>query len=103
LFNSEDRKKLTNLHTQLTKHIQKLDILFAKNCSEKTAMNAWNEFFHHGYWSNLVENAEDSLIQTSSEQTESSPLMYLGIGALFGIFVVCGVKIYNTFLNNKRE
>lgn len=63
LLVQEDRDKLDNLYTRLNIYIQKLEVLFNDNCTEKQAKDAWYDFFNHDYWvENLNESTRNLLI-----------------------------------------
>lgn len=100
LFDSKDKREITNLSTELTKSIVELDILFAGNCTQTQAMHAWNEFFKHDYWSNLAENAESSLVHMKDEKSESGSLML----SLFVLgAAVIGGTIWLIFKSNREK
>lgn len=50
LLKDKDEDKVKNLCNRLKDKLSKLDILFNEKCSEKEAIEAWNEFFKHDYW-----------------------------------------------------
>lgn len=50
LLKDKDKDKVKNLCNRLKDKLSKLDILFNEKCSEKEAIEAWNEFFKHDYW-----------------------------------------------------
>ena len=50
LLKDKDEDKVKNLCNRLKDKLSKLDILFNDKCSEKEAIEAWNEFFKHDYW-----------------------------------------------------
>lgn len=53
--------KMKNWLNHLSDKIDKLDILFEKNCNQKDAYKAWHEFFNHIFWSNITLLANESL------------------------------------------
>lgn len=46
----KDRVKIENLYNRLSDKLSKLSILFDKSCTYKKAIEAWEEFFNHEYW-----------------------------------------------------
>lgn len=48
-----DRTKLNNWKNRLSSKLNLLSKLFDDNCTYTDAVNAWNEFFAHTYWSSL--------------------------------------------------
>ncbi len=64
LLVQEDRDKIDNLYNRLDLYIQKLDILFDSNCTEKQAKDAWYSFFNHDYWNTSLNESTRSLLNT---------------------------------------
>lgn len=50
LLVQSDRDKMNNLYNRLDAYLNKLDVLFNEDCSEKQAIEAWYEFFKHDFW-----------------------------------------------------
>lgn len=57
-----DETKMNNLCNRLTIYLAKLDILFTDDCTDKQAMEAWNTFFNHSYWSDEIEKLAEATI-----------------------------------------
>ncbi len=58
LHKEAGKTKVKNLYNRLSTYIDKLKVLFDDKCTEKQAIEAWNEFFNHSYSSGMVtENA----------------------------------------------
>ncbi|WP_433746377.1 nucleotide-binding domain-containing protein [Falsibacillus pallidus] len=49
---SSDNDKMTNLFNRLSQQLAKLDVLFESNCTQAKALEAWEGFFNHQYWTN---------------------------------------------------
>lgn len=47
---SSDNDKMTNLYNRLSQQLAKLDVLFESDCTQKKAIEAWECFFNHSYW-----------------------------------------------------
>lgn len=47
---SGDNDKMTNLYNRLSHQLAKLDVLFESNCTQIKAIEAWEGFFNHSYW-----------------------------------------------------
>ena len=58
LYSAKDRQRVKNLCNRLGNALNKLDILFKDTCTEEQAMNAWNEFFNHPFWSVHLRNQQ---------------------------------------------
>lgn len=69
LLTNKDKRKVKNLQTRLTNYMEKLDVLFKDDCTEKQALSAWNEFFNHSYWGDLVNDTDE---KRSLEKSASS-------------------------------
>ncbi len=54
-----DKERINNLHSRLQTYLGKLDILFDDNCSENDALNAWNQFFEHDFWADILNESAD--------------------------------------------
>ena len=50
LLKQSDRDKMNKLCNRLKDKLSKLDVLFNTGCTKKQAIEAWNEFFNHSYW-----------------------------------------------------
>lgn len=63
----KDNIKMENLYKRLDKEIKKLDILFdEENCNLEKALEAWEGFFCHPYWTKLKENAKNGELVSES-------------------------------------
>lgn len=72
ILTDDDKTKITNLKTRLNNFLETLDILFSKECTYNKAINAWNNFFNHSYWSGLI--TESNTLKKSFTATESKEL-----------------------------
>lgn len=74
-FVSKDDVKMTNLYNRLNDKLSKLAILFDEKCTEYQAIEAWEAFFNHSYWTKEKEGAEayigESTIFASKTASES--------------------------------
>lgn len=50
LLKQSDNDKMNNLCNRLKSKLEKLNILFDDECTEKQAIEAWYEFFKHDFW-----------------------------------------------------
>lgn len=55
-----DETKMDNLHNRLSIYLAQLNLLFDDTCTDKQAMEAWNTFFNHSYWSDEIEKLAES-------------------------------------------
>ncbi|WP_191566450.1 nucleotide-binding domain-containing protein [Metabacillus idriensis] len=77
---SKDDTKMTNLYTRLNNELAKLDVLFEEDCTNLQAIEAWEAFFNHSYWtkkkaglSKVVESASfEKSFSTFSEEPEGN-------------------------------
>ncbi|MCM0344860.1 nucleotidyltransferase [Staphylococcus aureus] len=53
-----DYKRMENWKNRLRASLNKLDILFDKECSQEDALQAWSLFFNHSYWNELTESTQ---------------------------------------------
>ncbi|TBR31871.1 nucleotidyltransferase [Staphylococcus pseudintermedius] len=53
-----DYKRMENWKKRLKSSLDKLDILFDKNCLQEDALKAWSQFFNHSYWDELSESTQ---------------------------------------------
>ncbi|MEJ7257843.1 nucleotidyltransferase, partial [Staphylococcus epidermidis] len=49
-----DYKRMKNWKNRLRASLNKLAILFDKECSREDALQAWALFFNHSYWEELA-------------------------------------------------
>ncbi|MCB5337370.1 MULTISPECIES: nucleotide-binding domain-containing protein [Bacillus subtilis group] len=59
-YTDKDKRKVNNLYIRLDTYIKKLDVLFEDGCTREDAINAWCEFFNHGYWEEQKEEHRGS-------------------------------------------
>lgn len=63
LILTEDHKnKVDNLYNRLNSYINKLSVLFEKDCTYEKACNAWYEFFNNEYWKSNIQNQSNNNI-----------------------------------------
>lgn len=67
LLKQSDIDKMNNLNSRLKDKLSKLDLLFDDECTKKQAIEAWNEFFNHSYWTydEKTENRSFSLREST--------------------------------------
>ena len=67
LLKQSDRDKMNNLNSRLKDKLSKLDVLFDDECTKQQAIEAWNEFFKHSYWTydEKTENSSFSLREST--------------------------------------
>ena len=59
LLKQKDKDKVNNLYNRLNDYVDKLDILFADECTEKEAIEAWDEFFNNDFWTYTKEESRN--------------------------------------------
>ncbi|MBY6268866.1 nucleotide-binding domain-containing protein [Parageobacillus thermoglucosidasius] len=59
ILTKKDEEKLENLRKRLDENLQKLDVLFNSDCTEEEALEAWEQFFNHHYWTEQKEKAKE--------------------------------------------
>ncbi|REJ09039.1 nucleotide-binding domain-containing protein [Halobacillus trueperi] len=57
---SSDNDKMTNLYNRLSDQLSKLDILFEPDCTHVKAIEAWEGFFNHSYWTEQKESLSEA-------------------------------------------
>lgn len=63
----KDETKLNNLYTRLDKELKKLNILFDENnCTHEKAVEAWESFFCHSYWTKQKEEIKKGIFVSES-------------------------------------
>lgn len=60
LLVKNDDIKMINLLNRLDANLSKLDILFEDNCTDKQAIEAWETFFNHSFWTEQKEGISKS-------------------------------------------
>ncbi|MBO2945652.1 nucleotidyltransferase [Paenibacillus sp. F411] len=66
LVNS-DSVKMDNLYNRLNDKLGKLDILFESDCTYNQAIEAWEGFFNHSYW---TDQKQEELAQLAKSYTQ---------------------------------
>ena len=56
VYRQIDEQRMGNWKNRLNSKLKDLDILFMEDCTYGQAVHAWNKFFDHTYWENLVDN-----------------------------------------------
>lgn len=56
VYRQIDEQRMGNWKNRLSLKLKELDILFTKSCTYEQAVHAWNNFFDHPYWGDLVDN-----------------------------------------------
>ncbi|WP_370221508.1 cyclic GMP-AMP synthase DncV-like nucleotidyltransferase [Cytobacillus sp.] len=82
---NKDSTKMDNLYNRLKDKIEKLDILFADSCTYKQAVEAWEAFFNHEYW---------------TEQKDKEQRFSKSYGTLFESEVYIDYKETEEFIHN---
>lgn len=57
----KDDMKMVNLYNRLSDKLSKLDILFDDNCTDYQAIEAWEAFFNHPYWTEQKQKLTKAL------------------------------------------
>lgn len=63
-----DKDRIGNLHSRLETCLEKLDVLFDEKCTEHDAVDAWNQFFNHDFWSDILNESADITKSYVAEQ-----------------------------------
>lgn len=68
-----DRQRMNNWKSRLNSKLKELEILFDDKCTYSEAINAWNKFFNHSYWSELttLRESTDFSLNKSSIYTDT--------------------------------
>ena len=87
---SGDDVKMINLYNRLSNQLAKLDILFESSCTTSQAIEAWEGFFNHSYWtvqkeSQSREDISKSAIHHALEESYSYKETEEYIEQFFGI------------------
>jgi hypothetical protein len=61
-----DRDKMDNLYSRLDTYLKKLDVLFNLDCTNKQAIEAWNEIFKHDFWEYDEKNIANAVAVVES-------------------------------------
>lgn len=77
----KDDTKMTNLYNRINNEISKLDALFKEDCTNYEAIEAWEGFFNHPYWTdkkgNLSKAAEFAFVGESLSSYEEESEEYV--------------------------
>ncbi|WP_031517737.1 nucleotide-binding domain-containing protein [Desulfofalx alkaliphila] len=73
IIKESDKTKVENLYNRLSTYIDKLDILFTDGCTKEQAIEAWNDFFNHSYWSDLLTEDTQKANESAYCATETFP------------------------------
>ncbi|MEK4513956.1 cyclic GMP-AMP synthase DncV-like nucleotidyltransferase [Paenibacillus sp. FSL H8-0122] len=68
---SGDSVKMENLYNRLKDKLGKLDILFDSDCTYNQAVEAWEGFFNHSYWTDLKQEERAQMAKSYSQLSES--------------------------------
>ena len=63
-----DKDRIGNLHSRLETCLEKLEVLFDEKCTEHDAVDAWNQFFNHDFWSDILNESADITKSYVAEQ-----------------------------------
>lgn len=66
---SSDSVKMDNLYNRLNDKLSKLDVLFDSKCTYNQAIEAWEEFFNHSYWTE--QKQEEQVAKSYMQRSES--------------------------------
>lgn len=72
----KDDVRLERLQTRLTTYLNKLDVLFDEDCTEKKAIEAWKEFFNHSYWEEQFEQAKETNAVVTKSYARAENALY---------------------------
>lgn len=61
---SSDSVKMENLYNRLNDKLSELDVLFDAGCTYKEAIEAWELFFDHKYWTELKEEEKTQVAKS---------------------------------------
>jgi hypothetical protein len=70
---SKDNTKMENLYNRLNGKLEHLDVLFDDDCTDHQAIEAWELFFNHSYWTDEKEKltkAKESIKFAASMKEE---------------------------------
>lgn len=68
---SKDSIKMDNLYNRLNDKLSKLDVLFEEDCTWNQAVEAWEEFFNHDYWTELKQEKRSQVSKSFASLSES--------------------------------
>lgn len=73
---SKDNAKMDNLYNRLNDKLSKLDVLFDSSCTYNQAIEAWEEFFNHSYWTGQKKEEKVQVENTYASVAESEEFTY---------------------------
>lgn len=71
---SSDSVKMDNLYNRLNDKLSKLDVLFDSDCTYNQAIEAWEAFFNHSYWTDLKQEERTQVAKSFAQMNESQIL-----------------------------
>lgn len=91
-----DYKRMENWKNRLRASLNKLDILFDKECTREDALQSWAMFFNHSYWEELAEqnqrrNISESLLQSFNDTEQFIDELY-PIYEKYNVSIECDVS-----------
>lgn len=89
--------KMDNWLSRLSSKIDSLSVLLDEKCTYKQAVEAWNKFFNHDYWSDLSDKEEcmfeaASLKKSQYSDTEEFIEDLVPINDCYNVWVSCKVQ-----------
>lgn len=103
LLKQKDKDKVTNLYNRLNDYLEKLEVLFLDECTEKDAIEAWYDFFNHDYWTydkneNRASSNNNSMVLSSHNKsiaichdTEEFIENYFAVDIKYNISINCKI------------
>lgn len=64
---ASDNDKMTNLYNRLSFQLAKLNVLFEPSCNQTQAIEAWEGFFNHSYWTNQKQNIKKAFAMEQAD------------------------------------
>jgi hypothetical protein len=112
LHTNKDIEKMKNFSNILSEKISNLDVLFNSSCTTKKAIEAWNDFFNHEFWTYDEESEERALALSESafistgvrlreyDDTEQFIQNIMPVEEKYEIKINCKVKEYELYNKN---
>ncbi|WP_273853102.1 nucleotide-binding domain-containing protein [Guptibacillus spartinae] len=69
---SSDNDKMTNLYNRLSHQLSKLEVLFEPDCTNVKAIEAWEGFFNHSYWTEQKESLSEVGVLKKAHMSSTS-------------------------------
>ena len=69
-YKKEYTNQIIRLREKLEKGLEWLESLFALDCTQLTAVQAWGDFFKHSYWDDLAEEISENEKSTNSDNSK---------------------------------